>query len=109
MRMKLIGLTLSILMACSSNVLATIGGISGHPEDAIEALTLEFIGNNGSVLESVTAEGCGNCPKSFDLSSMTQFFLEGTQISSKQAIQLTGKPGTVIFNVDSKIVTKIIW
>lgn len=108
MRTQLIGLTLSAFIVCSSNVLATIGGISGHPEDAVEAATLEFV-VNGSVLESVTTEGCTNCPKSFELSNTTLFFFKGNVISSKQAIQLSGEPGTVIFNIASKIVTKIIW
>jgi hypothetical protein len=78
-------------------------------DEAVEVAAVYYKpASDGSGGGKVEAQGCTNCPLSFDLTGKTRLYYQGQKLNPKEAASHSGKSGTVVFD-EKKRAIKIIW
>lgn len=80
-----------------------------YMEDAVEADRIEVFIPKGSQSGSAHITGCKGCPMRLSIDPGTRFFFRNQPASSRQVVFLSGKPGTVIFDDETKRALRIRW
>ncbi len=74
----------------------------------VESIVLSFNANNQ--VNSVVLKECASCvPLKFDASPETALFVGNARISALEAKDLSGKAGTVLVNLKSRLVDDVIF
>lgn len=77
--------------------------------EAVEATAIKVDLDKTLQNGKAEASGCTGCPKEFSVDTGTQFFKQGKPVSRKDLKGLSGKPGTLIFDVELKRATKVLY
>lgn len=77
-------------------------------EDAVEAGGIELLVDQHGKGE-VIASDCDGCPQRFDVTPQTRYQFGRGVITLDQARRHSRKPGTVIFDVETRNVTGVYW
>ena len=97
-------LLLSLCLLFASPVFANTA-----KSEAIEAGSVSLTVGKDGVSGTVTVQQCARCPLLLSFSGDSKFKVSGKKVSLKSGLKQNGKPGTVIFNTDSKHVLKVSW
>lgn len=77
-------------------------------EGTIEARSITLLTNQNSTITGVITNSCASCsPRNIPVTESIQFFILDSSISSQQAYELNGRPGTIKYDLGSKLVTSI--
>ena len=100
---------LILLAGITANLNAHAAGEIISQHDSVEAEKVTVLYSAKSKSGSVRAEGCSKCPLRLEIDSSTVMKYKYKPVRERQVAFLSGKPGAVIFDPESKTATKINW
>lgn len=78
-------------------------------EHGVEADNITVDLNKEADGGTLHAYGCKECPLVLTVGSETTFYLNSKAIDHNKVRDLSGKPGTVIYQKENKTVLKVMW
>lgn len=99
---------LSGLALLGATQIAVAGKIISQAE-GIEAEKIEYIAKGAKGSAEIRLTGCTDCPKTFPVDATTRFFAGKEVATPKRIGQLSGKPGTVIYDPQTQRVVRVRW
>jgi len=107
----LIGSLFSTLPVTAADrvVIKPMGTFMPTTTDAAEADKIHLFTDKDGRIERIYVEGCTKCPLRLTTNDTTRFTYNGKIVRQNKIKSHSLKPGTVIYDAESKHATKVIW